>query len=141
MTERPAARRGLPPFVMVLFAASAVLLPLASHSAETRPSYKEVQEKLASLWAARYPLSPSSMEADPEKKGVLAANDGGRVVYYYRFVIRLPLPVRDEKGGLSSKGERKMELWVRYRSWESEAFDLSFVRIDRLPGTDKRWVK
>lgn len=126
---------------IALLALLPFFFPVISVSPQTRPSYKEVQEKLASLWASRYPLSPSSMQADPEKKGVLAANDGGRIVYYYRFLIHLPLPVRDEKGNLSSKGERKMELWVRYRSWENDPYDLSFVRIDRLPGTEKRWVK
>lgn len=142
MTNRTCRRAGR--FVPVSFlfcAVTSVLAPFSIVSAQARPTYKEVGEKLAILWASRYPLSPSSMEADPEKKGILAANDGGRVVYYYRWVIRVPLPVRDEKGNLSSKGERKLELWVRYRSWEADPYDLSFVRMDRLPGTDKRWVK
>ncbi|MBI3394912.1 MAG: hypothetical protein HY042_03675 [Spirochaetia bacterium] len=105
------------------------------------PSYKEVQEKLAVLWKERYPVALTRSLPDPEKRGILSAVQDGKQVLYYHFSVVVQRPVRNADGTMGSTGERKIELWVRYRAWETSKFDMSFVRMDRLPGADKRWIK
>ena len=123
------------------------------------PSYAEVSKRMPEIWKARYPVEVQKFTADPSKRGVLRAVHQGRYVYYYHFQATVLRPVRGDGDGASIGGSstdnaeagadngmegiapRTVEFWARYRSWLAEPWDLSFVRQDRLPGTNRRWIK
>jgi hypothetical protein len=125
---------------------AAVLLTIAlaqgaSVYAEKIPTYKEVNKILPEIWRQRYPIKPQKFIPDPEKKGILAAVDRGRNVYYYHFHVVIPRPFRKEDETVVTIDKREAELWVRYRSFEKDPWDLTFARRDILPGENKRWIK
>lgn len=127
----------------MLAAGAIILLAFATAlDAQRAPlSYARVAAILPDLWKARYPVAAREFRANPEGLGVLSANDRGRRVYYYHFQALVERPVRGENDQLVSAGERRIELWVRYRPWLEEPWDLSFARRDLLPGQDKRWLR
>ncbi len=135
--------------VLLVLCVSAIdffLFPLSDHSlfaqpAAALPTYAALLEKLPDLWKKRYPVAADRFVPNPESRGVLTALLEGRRIYYYQFTAVLPRPRRQEDGSMQNQGDRSVELWVRFRSWETEAFDLTFVRRDRLPGADFRWIK
>lgn len=93
---------------------------------------------LPAVWKARFPAQPESFTPDPAKRGILAAQLDGRIIYYYHFQAVVPVLVREGED-VKSRGTRTVELWVQYRPGAD--YDLSFERMDRLPGTAKRWIR
>lgn len=118
----------------------ALLIPAALF-ANAPPNYATVAGALPELWSSRYPVEPVGFTANPENLGVLRAISEGRAVYYYHFLVELPRLERSPDESLSSSGSRNVELWVRYRAWLREPYDLTFVRRDLLPGTGRTWVR
>lgn len=47
----------------------------------------------------------------------------------------------DEEHAMGGIAPRTVEFWARYRSWLAEPWDLSFVRQDRLPGSNRQWIQ
>jgi hypothetical protein len=133
-----AARIVLAAGLAVLATGSAVTPAFAQARA---PGYARVAALLPELWKARYPVAVQEFLPNPENRGVYAASDGGRTVYYYHFIAVTPRPFRADDESLQSEAPRRVELWVRYRSWLAEPYDFSFARRDLLPGTNKRWVR
>ncbi|MBX7058476.1 MAG: hypothetical protein K1X75_10465 [Leptospirales bacterium] len=123
---------------------AALCMALASReslrTAPLPPGYARVAELLPALWNARYPLAARAFLPNPEARGILTASDGGRRVYYYHFQAVIPRPVRQTDEVVGYEGERRIELWVRFRPWLADAYDLSFARRDLLPGANKRWI-
>jgi len=103
------------------------------------PTYADVLKKLPELWAARYPAKVEKFVPDPSHRGLLAADTQTGIVYYFNFQAIVPLPYR-EGDDLKYRGSRTIELWVQYLP-SVDKYDMSFERIDRLPGTGKRWVR
>lgn len=131
--------RKLPRFLIVLFAAIAGMPgPLLS----APPGYSEVKRVLPEIWKDRYPISIQTFEPNPSKRGVLRVVSGGKYVYYYEFSALLPLMTRDSDSDRMIKiGERSVRFYVRYRSWLKDPYDVSFARLDLLPGGSRRWIR
>jgi hypothetical protein len=110
-------------------------------SAKGIPTYSQIAEALPDLWKRRFPLQEVRFLSDPEKRGILSASDGGRMVYYYHFRAMVSRPVRNPDESIGLSGERSVELWVRYRPERGDGYDLTFIRRDLLPGKNKRWIK
>jgi hypothetical protein len=106
--------------------------------AQAARSYARVAEDLPALWKSRCPAQAESFAPDPQKRGILAAQLDGRIVYYYHFHAVVPVLVREGEE-VKSRSTRTVELWVQYRP--GAAYDLSFERMDRLPGQAKRWIR
>ncbi len=142
-------RRGAQPassaariILVATLAGQGVLVAIAPVHAQGRPpGYARVAALLPELWKARYPVLVQEFVANPENRGVYAASDAGRTVYYYHFIAVTPRPFRAEDESIQNEAPRRVELWVRYRSWLAEPYDFSFARRDLLPGTNKRWVR
>lgn len=111
-------------------------------SAKPPPGYDQVNKSLPLLWKQRYPVKLSSFRADPFDQGILSAVHKNKKVYYYRYLIKVYRPVRGKDEKLK-QGQyfKEIELWVRYRPMLNKSFDLSFARMDLLPGQNKRWLK
>lgn len=139
-------RRGAQPASIAALIALAACLVVLTWAAPTQaqgraPGYARVAALLPDLWKARYPVAVQEFVPNPENRGVYVASDGGRTVYYYHFIAVTPRPFRADDESLQSEAPRRVELWVRYRSWLPEPYDFSFARRDLLPGTNKRWVR
>ena len=117
------------------------LIPCPNLCAENLPTYKDVKKVLPEIWQKKYPIKPIKFISNPEKKGILRATDRGRFVYYYHFRVVIPRPVRKEDESIVNIDKREAELWVRYRSFEKDPWDLTFARRDILPGENKKWLK
>lgn len=121
----------------LLFLFLFLLVPL---SAAPRPSYPEVTQQLPALWQKRHPLKHVQFLPNPDGRGILRVRHTGRRVYYYHFTAILPRPRRAADGQIDYTETRKIELWVRYRSWLEAPYDLTFAREDLLPGRKRRWL-
>lgn len=99
------------------------------------PSYRTTAALLPELWKQRFPVTPIAFEADARREVIRAYIKTG-VVYYYRFLVRLPRP-RVADGEVKEGPGRTVELWLRYRPGEKEPYDLTFVRRDLLPGRSR----
>ena len=128
--------------VFCILAIGPATLPNAVLQARGASGYARVLKILPELWAKKYPVRPVKFTPNPGGKGYLRATHKGRRVYYYRFRVTLPLPVRNPEGIPEVKSTRELEFWVRHRPHEKKTpFDLTFARQDLLPGSGKRWVK
>ncbi len=118
-----------------------ILVPIVQINA-AHPEYNRVLHELPELWKKRYPLQGAEFRPYPGKNTILAARDRGRMVYYYRYRVVIPITRRmNGSDEMVKKGERVTELFVRYRSWEKEPYDLTFGRVDLLPGSARRWIR
>ncbi len=136
--SRPARGRG----GVLLFSLCLLLLfPGAGEAAATHPSYTAVKKRLPQLWKERYPLQALSFASFPRGRRILYAVHRGKAVYYYRFMAVVPRPHRTPGGNMENRGERKLELWVRYRPRTKENYSITFARIDLLPGGSRRWIR
>lgn len=115
-----------------------ILLLAGQAQAQAARSYARVAQDLPAAWKARFPVQAESFAADPLKRGILAAQLDGKAVYYYHFHAVVPVLVREGEE-VKPRGTRTVELWVQYRPGAD--YELSFERIDRLPGQAKRWIR
>lgn len=113
----------------------ALCLAAGLESQAARP-YAQVARDLPAVWKARFAV-PAEFTPDPGKRGILAAELDGRIVYYYHFHASVGILVRDGDD-VKSTGTRTVELWVRH---SAAGYELSFERMDRLPGQAKRWIR
>lgn len=126
-----------PLIVRAVFAMA--LLLAAPVSIFALPSYADVQKKLPDLWSARFPVPLQSSVSDPGKRGTLYCLIDGRPAYYFNFAATVDRPIRDGEE-LKTKTKRTMEIWVQYLPGVNR-YEIYLERIDRLPGTGKRWMK
>lgn len=132
----------IPRRFILLFALSGFLFLQQSLAAQARPmTYAQVLEQLPELWKKRYPVEVARFLPDPAHAGILAGLHENRPVYYYQFSVVVILPGRDQEGARTQTGEKNIEIWVRYRPGIPDPLDLTFVRRDRLPGTNFRWIR
>lgn len=106
--------------------------------AQAARSYARVAADLPAVWKARLPAQPEAFIPDPGKRGILAAQLDGKIIYYYHFHAVVPVLVR-EGDEVKSRGTRTVELWVQYKPGAD--YELSFERMDRLAGQAKRWIR
>lgn len=138
---RLATRDALLTMLATLLLTALLAAPAPAFAQGRAPGYARVAALLPDLWKARYPVVVQEFVPNPESRGVYAASDGGRTVYYYHFIAVTARPFRADDESIQSEAPRRVELWVRYRSWLPEPYDFSFARRDLLPGTNKRWVR
>lgn len=124
---------------LIVRACVMALLLAAPVSIFALPTYVDVQKKLPDLWAARFPVPLQSSAGDPGKKGILYCLIDGRPAYYFNFAATVDRPIRDGEE-LKTKTKRTMEIWVQYLPGVNR-YEIYLERIDRLPGTGKRWMK
>ncbi|MCB1174450.1 MAG: hypothetical protein KDK39_12840 [Leptospiraceae bacterium] len=119
-----------------------LLIAINPAGAESLPGWQTVQDKLPLLWSSRFPVKVHRFLANPEKKGILRTVVQGHAVYYYHFIAIIPRPQRTESRKIEYTPEaRRVEIWVRYRPWLAEKWDLSFARQDLLPGSNRKWLR
>jgi hypothetical protein len=106
--------------------------------AQAARSYARVAQDLPAVWKARFPAAAEAFLPDPGKRGILAAQLDGRIIYYYHFHAVVPILVR-EGDEVKARGTRTVELWVQYKP--GFEYELSFERMDRLAGQAKRWIR
>lgn len=106
------------------------------------PGYTTVTEQMPEIWNARYPAPVESFEPDAQLRA-LRVIDGGRYVYYYHFTATVLRTQRAAEGTeMTTTGRRPIEVWARYRPWlpAAERWDVSLVRGDLLPGSNRSWI-
>ncbi|MFN3603511.1 MAG: hypothetical protein ACK4UJ_02240 [Leptonema sp. (in: bacteria)] len=111
-----------------------------SPQAKKLPLYEEGEKILEKLVEEVLYLQKEDFSIERlQTNRILRKWDKNQFVYYYRYKISIPIYERDGEK-LKKVSERKEEVWLRIPH-DFSFIQLSFLRVDLLPGTNLVWIE